>query len=227
MGCSESNMKIGTVTIVESDRKNNNENKKEYQSPISGKQKKKSTANNENKNLNDSDSEIRTSILKKPSIIAKTKTLKNQTIIDEGIESQNGKRLLHGCPELIEDPDLSQYAQDYANELAEKDELGHSRCIFRGKNIGESCGIYYESESPVQFMTDLWYDEIKLYDFDNTSFGYRYNTVHFTQMIWKSTKYAGIGISKAKSGNWYFVCNYYPKGNEEGEYKENVPRLIE
>ena len=153
----------------------------------------------------------------------------NEELISETIELQNEKRLQHGCSELVEDIDLSYKAQAYANQLAENDEISHSDQKLGSKSIGENCGMFcdsdIESTTPSQYMTDLWYEEIKDYDFNQTDFGYRYNTKNFTQMVWKETKQVGIGMAQGKSGNWYFVANYYPKGNEEGEFKKNVIKV--
>lgn len=46
---------------------------------------------------------------------------------------------------------------------------------------------------------------------------------HFSQVVWKETKELGVGIAESKCGLYYICCNYYPAGNVEGKYKENVP----
>ena len=59
--------------------------------------------------------------------------------------------------------------------------------------------------------TNLWYDEVKDYDFAKGEFGM--DTGHFTQLVWKGTQKAGFGIS----GN-YVVGRYAPPGNYEGDF---------
>ena len=41
-------------------------------------------------------------------------------------------------------------------------------------------------------------------------------------MIWKNSQKIGVGISQANTGYFYIVANYYPGGNIEGQFKENV-----
>ena len=41
-------------------------------------------------------------------------------------------------------------------------------------------------------------------------------------MVWKSSQLIGIGEAGQARGNFYIVARYYPPGNVEGEYKENV-----
>ena len=42
--------------------------------------------------------------------------------------------------------------------------------------------------------TDMWYDEIKDFDFSNKVFGAK--TGHFTQLVWKDCSKIGAAISK-------------------------------
>lgn len=47
-------------------------------------------------------------------------------------------------------------------------------------------------------------------------------TGRFTQLIWKGTSRLGVGISTHPFSNVYVVCNYEPRGNNEGQYTKNV-----
>ena len=40
--------------------------------------------------------------------------------------------------------------------------------------------------------------------------------------MWKTSKEFGIGKAKTKDGKWFVVANYYPAGNMQGTYAENV-----
>lgn len=42
-------------------------------------------------------------------------------------------------------------------------------------------------------------------------------TGHFTQVVWKATKRLGCG----QAGK-FVVCNYYPAGNVQGQFRDNV-----
>ena len=45
---------------------------------------------------------------------------------------------------------------------------------------------------------------------------------HFSQMVWKSSKRIGIGESGSATGKFYIVASYYPPGNTDGGFEENV-----
>lgn len=53
-----------------------------------------------------------------------------------------------------------------------------------------------------------------------------YNALHFTQVVWKSSKQIGCAWSEAKCPNgwYYFFCEYSPPGNVEGEFAQNVSK---
>jgi len=41
-------------------------------------------------------------------------------------------------------------------------------------------------------------------------------------MIWKETKEVGFGFGKSENGEFYVVANYYPRGNNIGQFEANV-----
>ncbi len=41
-------------------------------------------------------------------------------------------------------------------------------------------------------------------------------------MIWKNTKQVGFGIAKFQDGGYYMVAYYYPAGNINGQFSDNV-----
>ncbi|RUS83069.1 hypothetical protein EGW08_009155, partial [Elysia chlorotica] len=70
-------------------------------------------------------------------------------------------------------------------------------------------------------VTELWYDEIKDYNWDDP--GFSMNTGHFTQLVWKACTHLGIGRSQStSSGLFVYVANYSPAGNMLGAFQENV-----
>lgn len=48
------------------------------------------------------------------------------------------------------------------------------------------------------------------------------NAGHFTQLIWRSTKYFGIGKATSRSGKIVIVAHYLPTGNISGAFQYNV-----
>ena len=49
---------------------------------------------------------------------------------------------------------------------------------------------------------------------------------HYTQVVWQSTKKVGCGVALVtdadKATTAYCVCVYYPAGNYERQFRENV-----
>ncbi|EDV91168.1 GH15654 [Drosophila grimshawi] len=121
----------------------------------------------------------------------------------------------HNCPPLLLDDALTQDSRVYAEELAQKEQLEHSSGDY-GENLCMTSG------DPLKCVR-MWYDEIKDYNFDEGKFSLE--TGHFTQLIWMSSKWLGIGKAKSKSGAMYVVGRYSPAGNVEGQFIENVPKL--
>lgn len=86
--------------------------------------------------------------------------------------------------------------------------------------------------------TNQWYNEIANYDFD---LGKKIDesgqsTGHFTQVVWKTSQKIGCGAIEStekisiSGGNWYaatIICNYYPPGNFNNAYVQNVPKLLQ
>lgn len=47
-------------------------------------------------------------------------------------------------------------------------------------------------------------------------------TGNFTQIVWRNTKYFGIGRARSRAGKMLIVANYQPAGNINGLFQENV-----
>lgn len=81
-------------------------------------------------------------------------------------------------------------------------------------------------------MTDAvdgWGDERNKYNFNNG--GFSEATGHFTQLVWKATTSVGCGRMDCdgKGGSaqgWFVVCEYYPAGNVQGDYGQEVGREV-
>lgn len=70
-----------------------------------------------------------------------------------------------------------------------------------------------------KFM-NFWFDpEYKLYNYNKT--GYHKMWGHFTQIVWKNT--TKIGCTMYLN---VFICEYGPRGNIVGLFKDNVPKPI-
>lgn len=139
----------------------------------------------------------------------------------EALERHNYYRSIHHSPPLTISPELSKYAQDYANEIAKKNiENEHSECMLKDKLLGENlftCINYITGKE----MTDEFYREIVNYDFFKGECEPK--AARFTQLVWKDTKEVGFGVAKnEQTGKYFAVVNYYPNGNGLGQFKNNV-----
>ncbi|KAK8857299.1 SCP-like extracellular protein [Apiospora arundinis] len=110
-----------------------------------------------------------------------------------------------------------------------KDRRGGGRCDFKhsggpyGENLALGC-------SNATSCVAAWGDERREYDFGKGDFGEA--TGHFTQLVWKNTTSVGCGARMCGGGSggnddgsargWYLVCEYWPRGNVIGQFKEEV-----
>ena len=66
----------------------------------------------------------------------------------------------------------------------------------------------------------MWYEEYKVYNYNADDF--QPQAGHFSQLVWKGSKYLGFGLAVNDQGNYYAVANYYPAGNMMGQFRQNV-----
>lgn len=86
-----------------------------------------------------------------------------------------------------------------------------------GENLYTCTGFTPDGNRAV----DSWYEEINDYNF-KTGKSINGNAIgHLTQLLWKESKYVGVGIGK-NGGTYTVVANYFPSGNYRGHYVENV-----
>ena len=140
----------------------------------------------------------------------------------EALSVHNDYRSNHNAPPLKLNSKLNDIAQNYAEQLAKKDTMVHSKNKMDGQDLGENlfmCGGYMITGKD---MTKSWYDEIYDYNFKKPDF--KSGTGHFTQVVWVGSKEVGFGAAQSESGNYYGVANYFPPGNYIGEFEENVLR---
>ena len=138
----------------------------------------------------------------------------------ESLARHNLYRRRHGVPDLVLSARVSQVAQRYAEHLARTDTFQHSQ----GSGFGEN--LYYSwSSSPNTVISgnsavDSWYSEVSKYNYGRP--GFSFETGHFTQVVWKSSRELGVGAARSRSGKVYVVANYSPPGNYLGQFPANV-----
>ena len=144
----------------------------------------------------------------------------NGKFVQDALDSHNKYRKKHGVPPLKINSDLCKISQQWAEKIASTENFEHSSCKWGSKNIGENIALCSGQQMTGQFMTDMWYEEIKDYDFKNP--GFTDGTGHFTQLVWKESKELGVGLSISSNGDYYAVANYFPAGNDIDAFAQNV-----
>ena len=134
--------------------------------------------------------------------------------------SHNHARKYFKFEELTRSSDLEKIAQDTSEYLLKHPEnLGKkSGKTYKGSKLGENIYVGNNKDDIAGYAIDAWIMESDLYYEDPTNYEISAN---FTQVVWKSTKLLGCGIS-CNTKECYVVCNYYPAGNIINEYEKNV-----
>lgn len=140
----------------------------------------------------------------------------------EALNTHNAYRKSHGVAPLTLNWELCKFSQNWADKLAKENLFEHSDCKWKGETVGENIAMCSGQEMTGKYMTDIWYDEIADYNFNNP--GFSGETGHFTQVVWKDSKELGVGFSKARDGSYFAVANYFPPGNDVDSFEKNVLR---
>lgn len=139
----------------------------------------------------------------------------------ETLQRHNELRAKHGAPPLEWSQDCASQAQLAANACAEKGELFHShhKEFGHGQNAFMGTPGQYSADD----ATQAWYDEL-------TDPGYTWDSDlspngcdgcgHFTQAVWKDT--AQVGMACDGAGKGFIVANYWPAGNMQGSFGQQV-----
>ncbi|KAH9391879.1 hypothetical protein TYRP_022377 [Tyrophagus putrescentiae] len=132
----------------------------------------------------------------------------------------------HGSPPLTLDPEISTWAQQWADHLASTNAFQHRPHNKYGENLYSSWSSAGTPHEDGGKGVQDWYDEIK--DYGHSTFGHEPSMSHFsrwghfTQVVWKASKTVGVGCG-VTANKAVVVGNYSPPGNMVGSFKENVP----
>ncbi len=133
----------------------------------------------------------------------------------------NAYRAKHNSPPLLWDDTISAFAQEYSLYLVTNNLFQHSNKEGYGENLAYFQGYPNEMMTLIKKSIDLWYDEIKLYNFNYP--GYSPSTGHFTCLVWKSSTTFGMGYSYNNDTKVVDITmNTAPPGNIIGQFQQNV-----
>ncbi|CEF66101.1 CAP domain-containing protein [Strongyloides ratti] len=127
-------------------------------------------------------------------------------------------RKYHYSYPLLLNNKLEKLAQKYAEKSAKVGKLLPLSIFY---TYGQTMGIMFYLAGNT--IVNRWYQESKYYDYKNhrSSKGLKM----FTQLVWRRTKFIGIGVAKTNYA-LYIVCLFHPKGNVKNKFKENVIKPI-
>lgn len=137
------------------------------------------------------------------------------------MDAHNSYRSDHAVSTLTWNDTLAEYSADYLDSDGDGDndcpDFEHSDTPY-----GENLAIGHQNAT---HAVEAWGDERDLYDFDDQ--GFDKETGHFTQMVWRNTTDVGcarkfcLGDDREIEG-WYLVCEYWPPGNVQGQFEQQV-----
>jgi len=155
-----------------------------------------------------------------------------------GLELHNKYRSLHGVSNLTLDEELCRLAQEWADISVLEEQNPLPKRPYNPRDIwywqSQDSMVFYDEINPVaqmQILIDHWYGESTNFNFTS---GRVFQTgdlqspvEHFTAMIWKASKILGIGLARSTDlKRMVLVAYYFPPGNKEGSFVENVPKSI-
>nr|MBL0722109.1 DUF4214 domain-containing protein [Sulfurovaceae bacterium] len=149
-----------------------------------------------------------------PKEISTTEEILSSNITD-GLDMHNQIRgeVFLNAPMSWSD-EITTSAQAYADILGANGEMKHDK---NNNKYGENLAISSGSMS-YKGATSMWYEEKQYYTYGD---GFKSETGHYTQIIWKNSIELGCGSSILQSGDFkggtIVVCRYSPAGNYNGQ----------
>lgn len=127
------------------------------------------------------------------------------------LNSTNTYRTEHNASSVRWNNTLADFASSYlkSNTVCK---FAHS-----GGPYGENIAMGYQNATAA---VEAWGDERKDYNFGKGDF--TEGTGHFTQLVWKDTTDVGCGTTLCGDRGWFLACEYWPRGNVIGDFKDEV-----
>ena len=129
------------------------------------------------------------------------------------VDAHNQWRARFNSPGLVWDGGLATLAQEWADQLAASGQFDHRP----DNQFGENIFMGTTGAFPANAVVDDWGSEQANYDIPSLTCAPGAVCGHFTQLVWSKTARVGCGKATGADGNDYWVCNYDPAGNMQGE----------
>jgi hypothetical protein len=150
-------------------------------------------------------------------LVAKVPVYRSSDLVQDALHQHNAYRQLIGMPPVRINVRLVQYAQNYANKLAN----GYAKMgVHSNGPYGENMSWSGDPRWTVTVGAAIkqWFEEFKYYNGEPipnppTALFEQYG--HFTQIAWPATTDIGCAVAHGKFGT-HIVCEYLPKGNMHG-----------
>lgn len=137
--------------------------------------------------------------------------------VSQLVAAHNAARKEVGTPPLIWWGGLALYAQEWADHLASIRRIEHRPHSGKWKQLyGENLFMGTAGRYRAADAVASWNAEKSAYRGEPIDMSRFYAYGHYTQVVWRGTRYFGCGKAEF-GGNMIIVCNYYPAGNVTGQ----------
>lgn len=153
-------------------------------------------------------------------IHAKKPTVKLNTLLTISQKTEitnyiNMLRTKNQVGNLIWDDNIALFSQNWSDHLLSTNLFQHSGTQLYGENLAYFQGYGVDIMILLKLSVNAWYNEIKLYDFNNP--GFSEATGHFSALVWKASTRFGMGISiDPTTSKTIISMNTSPPGNVTG-----------